>query len=139
MRRRRESWLTLNRSTSDTLHLSAPYFSQGFSAKDIRCGDGAQAGSAVTNKIPFNEFLVEKTLKKTCRMRAFNKHVKRCHWWRHGEMDRSGIDGEKERKKEKTIIVNKYTNEWMAMFEHFEWSATEQYVRRDEDEFDQIL
>jgi len=114
MRRRRGSWLTLNRSTSDTLRWSAPYFSQGFFAKDI-CDDGAQAGLAVTNKIPFNEFLVENDLGENVSHACFNKHVKRRHWRRHGEMDRSDIDGERERNNDKTIIVNKYTDEWMAM------------------------
>lgn len=55
---------------------------------------------AATNKIPFNEFLVENDLGENVSYLCFNKHVKRRHRRRHGEMDRSGIDGERESERE---------------------------------------
>jgi len=100
---------------------------------------------AATNKIPFNEFLVENDLGENVSYACFNKHVKRRHWRRHSEMDRSGIDGEREGEWEnhkrkqintKNIIL---TNERQAGIMSGGVACNWTNVRCDEDAFYKIL
>lgn len=85
----------INSEQIDIRHISLVGAIHNRLAEDPRYRDArdrARAGLA-TNKIPFNEFLVENDLGENVSNACFNKHVKH-RLWRHGETDRSDKEGE---------------------------------------------